>query len=148
MVGGNIIEGSSQNLKGACTFIEECFLKFWVVELPGLCGTRPPFHEHHVADVFGNDAIKYYMFDVLYLYAVGASVVGLFAMEPSAHWESMAGEQPHEAFDFGVGKGIEMVLVDLLEVNAIVPLPSIFLNGVGTGPEHLGLIQCGGGFFW
>jgi hypothetical protein len=58
MVGGNVIEGSSQNLKGACAFIEECFLKFWMVEPPGLCGTRPPFHEHHVTEVFGNNAIQ------------------------------------------------------------------------------------------
>jgi hypothetical protein len=43
------------------------------------------------------------MFDVLHLRAVGASVVGLLATELSAHWESMAGEQPHETFDFGVG---------------------------------------------
>jgi hypothetical protein len=33
----------------------------------------------------------------------------------------MAGEQPHEAFDFGVGKGIEVGLADLLEVDTIVP---------------------------
>jgi hypothetical protein len=53
----------------------------------------------------------------------------------------MAGEQPHETFVFGVGKGIEVGLGDFLEVDAIVPLLSVFLNGVGTGPEHLGLIQ-------
>jgi hypothetical protein len=52
MVGGNVIEGSFQNLKGACTFIEECFLKFWVVELPGLYGMRPPFCEHYVKGKF------------------------------------------------------------------------------------------------
>jgi hypothetical protein len=40
----------------------------------------------------------------------------------------MVGEQPHEAFDFGVGKGIEVGLADLLEVNTIVPLPGVFLN--------------------
>jgi hypothetical protein len=55
------------------------------------------------------------VFDVLHLHRVGASVVGLLATEPSAHWEGMAGEQPHEAFDFGVGKGIEVGLADLLE---------------------------------
>jgi hypothetical protein len=58
MVGGNVIEGSSQNLKGACAFIKEGFLKFWVVEPPGLCGMRPLFREQHDVDVFGNDAIK------------------------------------------------------------------------------------------
>jgi hypothetical protein len=141
MVGGNVIEGFSQNLKGACAFIEEGFLKFWVVEPPGLCGMRPPFHEHHIVNVFGNDAIKCHVFDVLPLYAVGASVVSLLATEPSAHWEGMADEQPHEAFDLGVGKGIEVGLADFLEVDAIVLLPGVFLNGVGTGPEHLGLIQ-------
>jgi hypothetical protein len=65
-----------------------------VVEPPGLCGTKPPLYEHHVADVLGNDAIECHVFDVLH--AVGASVISLLAMEPSAHWESMAGEQPHE----------------------------------------------------
>jgi hypothetical protein len=40
-----------------------------------------------------------------------------------------------------VCKGIEVGLVDLLEVNTIVPLLGVFLNGVGTGLEHLGLIQ-------
>jgi hypothetical protein len=94
-----------------------------------------------ITDVFGNDAIEYYVFDILHLHAVGASVVGLFAMEPSAHWESMAGEQSHEAFDFGVGKGFEVGLVDLLEIDAIIPLPGVFLNKVGIGPEHLGLIH-------
>jgi hypothetical protein len=92
-------------------------------------------------DVFGNNAIECHVFDVLHLYAVGASVVSLLAMEPSAHWESMAGEQPHEAFHFGVGKGIEVGLAILLEVDATVPLPGVFLNGVGTGPEHYILLQ-------
>jgi hypothetical protein len=81
------------------------------------------------------------VFDIFQLHIVGASVVGLLATKPNAHWEGMAGEQPHEAFNFGVGKGIEMGLADLLEVDAIVPLPGFFFNGVGTGPEHLGLIQ-------
>jgi hypothetical protein len=132
MIGGNIIEGSSQNLKGACAFIEESFLKFWMVEPPGL---------YHIADVFSNDAINCHVFDILHLHAMGAYVVGLLVTELSAYWEGMDGEQPHKAFDFGVGKGIEMGLADLLEVHAIVPLSGIFLNGVGTGPEHLGLIQ-------
>jgi hypothetical protein len=85
MIGGNIIEGSSQNLKGACAFIEEGFLKFWVIEPLGLYGMRPPFREHHVMDVFGNNTIECHMFDILHLHAVGASVVSLLVMEPSAH---------------------------------------------------------------
>jgi hypothetical protein len=50
-----------------------------------------------------------------------------------------------------VGKGIEVGLANLLEIDAIVPLPGVFLNGVGTGPEHLGLIQstfCNGFSKW
>jgi hypothetical protein len=94
IVGGNIIERSSQNLKGACAFIEEGFLKFWVVEPPGLCGTRPLFREHHVADVFGNNAIECHMFNVPHLHAVGASVVSLLAMEPNAYWEGIKRAPP------------------------------------------------------
>jgi hypothetical protein len=118
MVGGNFIEVLLRTSKVLVPLLKKTSSNFgWLSYQDSVV------RDHHSVNklsrmLFGNDAIKCHEFDVLHFHAVGASVVGLFAIEPSAHWEDMAGEQAHEAIDFGVGKGIEVGFADLLEIDA------------------------------
>jgi hypothetical protein len=46
---------------------------------------KPPFLEHLFTDILGYIAVVCHVLDVLHLYAVGAFVTSILAVEPGAH---------------------------------------------------------------